>query len=170
MVKKVIYFYEGETEKNLLKLLKNTNQIKTGRLEKINLWKNHFHKIIRKINKTDELFFIVDTDDVVENEIFINNMRNLKTYNACFVFQCENLEDELCFSCSKGDNKKLFGDFYKEKSSDKFKSKFKNDKNLSYVLTKNNFDFNNLWIRGNNFSSWLQKHSVKINVNCKYRL
>jgi hypothetical protein len=49
----VFYFYEGETEKKLLEFLKNTKKISSGKVRKFNLWKGHFRKIQRTINKDD---------------------------------------------------------------------------------------------------------------------
>ncbi|MBW5290621.1 MAG: hypothetical protein Rsou_0619 [Candidatus Ruthia sp. Asou_11_S2] len=151
MRKQVVYFYEGETEKKLLKFLKNTKKIRSGKLKKFNLWKGRFKSIERTINKTDELFFVADTDDVEDIRVFTKNIIFLKFYNFCLIIQHENLEDELCFSCDKANSRKLFDDFYKVQNSGKLKSKFCGDNSIHSTLSKNNFDSNKLWSRSKNF-------------------
>jgi hypothetical protein len=168
--KQVIYFYEGETEKKLLKFLKNTKQIKPGKVKKLNLWKGSFKKIERTIDKKNELFFVVDTDDIENTRIFIDNIKSLNSYNFCLIVQDKNLEDEFCFACEKSSNKKLFNDFYKAQNSDKFKSKFCKDNNIFSTLSKNNFVFSKLWIRGDRFTDFLKSNNIKIDINYKYRV
>ncbi len=169
--KQVIYYYEGETEKKLLDFLKSTTEtkIKPGKTEKFNLWENYFKAIQRKINKTDELFFVVDTDKTIEEAIFLENIKLLKAYKICLIIQNKNLEDELCFVCSKNNSRLLFKDFYNVNSKNEFKGKFNKDKNLTHTLSKNNFDFNKIWSRNTDFSNWLQKNNIAININCNYR-
>lgn len=168
--KQVVYFYEGETEKKLLEFLKKTEQIKSGKLKKFNLWKNRFKSIERTINGVEELFFLIDTDDVQGITNFMDNIQSLKSYNYCLIIQYKNLEDELCYSCNKLNHKKLLQDFYKIKNSDKFKSRFNQDKNLSNTLNKNNFNFSKLWERNKNFAKFLDRNFIKVDINCNYRV
>lgn len=168
MRKQVVYFYEGETEKKLLEVLKNTQRIRSGKLKKFNLWKNDFKSIKKTIHTATELFFIVDTDDTDNTKIFESNIKSFDNpFNL--IIQVKNLEDELCYSCNKSNNKELFQDFYKVQHSDTFKSKFIKDKNLFNVLDKNNFDFLKLWENSKNFTEFLDKNFIKVDINCKYR-
>ncbi|WP_428087593.1 hypothetical protein [Candidatus Thioglobus sp.] len=128
-----------------------------------------FQKYKKTINKTDELFFVVDTDDIKNTQIFISNIQSLKLYNFCLIIQHKNLEDELCFTCGKANNKKLFDDFYRL-SKNKFKSKFAQDENLTYTLNTNNFNFSKLWVRSDEFLPFLSSNKIEAKINCKYRV
>ncbi len=167
--KQVIYFYEGETEKKLLRFLKDSKKIKAGKVGKFNLWNQRF-KVERTINRNSKLFFIVDTDDVTNTNIFVENIKLLKPYDVCLIIQNKNLEDELCFACKQSNHKDLFKYFYNTTHVNQFKKKFNKEKDLGKKLTDNNFSFDRLWIRNKDFSDdFLEQHSLKVNINCKYR-
>ncbi|VVH65300.1 hypothetical protein BSPLISOX_1073 [uncultured Gammaproteobacteria bacterium] len=168
--KQVFYFYEGETEKQLLEFLKNTKKISSGKVKKFNLWKGRFRKIETTINKDDKLFFVIDTDDVTNTDCFSENIKLLKPYNFCLIVQHKNLEDELCFSCNKVNNKKLFNDFYKVQNADKFKSKFCGDKGIDSTLSNNDFNFKKLWSRSGDFSDWLKENGISASIECNYKV
>ena len=168
------YFCEGETEQKLLRYLKDTNQkqiqskIQSGQVKIHNLWEKKF-KLIRNINKTDKLFFVVDTDRINNKSIFLENIELLKSYKVCLIVQNKNLEDELCFACGKVKKPFLFESFYNVQSKKEFKSRFNQDNNLQHTLSKNNFDFSKLWERNKNFSEFLDRNFIKVDINCKYR-
>ncbi|VVH59380.1 hypothetical protein BSPCLSOX_3008, partial [uncultured Gammaproteobacteria bacterium] len=145
-------------------------KISSGKVRKFNLWKGRFRKIQRTINKDDKLFFVVDTDDVTNTECFSKNIKLLKLYNFCLIVQHKNLEEELCFSCNKANNKKLFNDFYKVQSADKFKSKFCRDKGIDLTLSNNDFNFKNFWSRSGDFSDWLKKNGISASIECNYKV
>jgi len=170
MSKQVIYFYEGETELKLLKILKNTSRIKPGKLKKFSLWKGCFRKIQRTVNKTDELFFVVDTDDIKSITIFKENIRLLRPFNICLIVQCKNFEDELSYACEKSNAQQLFKDFYKTSGKNDFKSKFIKESSIENKLENNNFNFNKLWVKNENFNNFLSKNHISINTNCDYKL
>lgn len=163
-MKQVMYFFEGETEKQLLNFLKSSKKIKSGKLKKHNLWLNKF-KTIRSIpKKNTQLFFIIDTDDIENTGIFIKNLQTLKFHEVCLIIQNKNLEDELSYACNKKNTQVLFKDFYTVTSKDKFKNKFANDKNLAKILTNNQFDFDKLWTRSTIFSKFLEKNNLNQNL------
>lgn len=167
--KQVVYFYEGETEKTLLEFLKAQKQIKSGKTKKFNLWKNRSRKIKRTINETDELFFIIDTDKTDNKDIFLENIKLLKDYKVCLIVQNKNLEDELLFACNIKNYPALFDFFYQVEHLNKFKTKFAQDENLLFTLSKNNFDCKKLWSRSDNFSDWLKDNHIEVNIDCNYK-
>lgn len=171
-MKSVTYYYEGETEKNLLDFLKNNGKIKHGKMKKFNLWNMKIKNIVRSFPnpKSSELFFIVDTDKILEKQIFINNIKILKPYNACLIIQHKNLEDELHFSCNKSNKIKMFQDFYTCNSENKFKTDFANEKNLRQKLRDNNFDCEKLWSRNTDFKAFLKGNHISIKSTCNYKL
>ena len=80
------------------------------------------------------MFFVVDTDKIQDCDIFESNLNILKSYKyiVYLIIQNKNLEDELCFSCSKDMNSLLKG-FYSLKSKTEFKAKIAKEK----ILLKN---------------------------------
>ena len=167
-MKRVVYFYEGETEKALLFYLKKSKLIKAGKLKKHNLWKSKF-KLQRTINKKDKIFFVIDIDNIANKDIFIKNIKSLKSYNICLIVQNKNLEDELRFSCDKANNKALFKSFYNTIHIDEFKKNFAQEKNLANKLENNNFIFKKLWSRANVFSDFIQSNQIQANIDCRYQ-
>jgi hypothetical protein len=166
--KQVHYFCEGYTERNLLRFLKDTKQIQSGPVKIHNLWDRKF-KLIRTVKKTDKLLFVVDTDKINNKSIFLENIELLKSYNVCLIVQNKDLEDELCFACDKVKKLFLFKSFYKVKSKKEFKSRFNKDDNLRHTLSKNNFNFNSLWVRSDDFSNWLKNNHVEIYICREYK-
>lgn len=164
------YFCEGETEQKLLRYLKDTKQkqIQSGQVKIHNLWEKKF-KLTRQINKTGKLFFVVDTDKVGNTQIFLENIKLLKSYKVCLIVQNKNLEDEFCFACGKVKTPFLFKSFYNVQSKKEFKSRFNKDNNLRHTLTKNNFNFNSLWVRSNDFSNWLKNNHIEIDICIGYK-
>lgn len=171
-MKNVIYYYEGETEKTLLNFLKNNRMIKCGKTKKFNLWNMKIKNIVRNFPdpKKSELFFIVDTDRKDKRNIFVDNIKELQFYTFYLIIQHKNLEDELCFSCKKSDNTKLYQDFYQVRDINAFKTKFKNEGNLRSKLTKNDFDFKKLWSRDTKFKQFLNDKHISVNTACNYKL
>ncbi|PCI69975.1 MAG: hypothetical protein COB26_05385 [Piscirickettsiaceae bacterium] len=159
----VRYFYEGETEKKLLQHLKDEGHLSPGRLKKHNLWNTLFSKIERTVNKTDHLYFFIDTDVTSDLSIFKNNIKRLKPYNIRLMIQHNNFEDELYFACGKIDNRALFKDLYGVTSSKEFKSKFIKESNLEGKLATNNFDYKKLWSRNADFDAFLISSGISIN-------
>jgi len=159
-MKKIYYFYEGETEKTFLTTLKGS-YILSGRLSKFNLWQDSINKIKRKFNTLDELFFIIDTDTLPKTKGFIDNLRHLSDYNFHLVVQNKNLEDELVASCNKKSKNDLYQKFYSKTSKTEFKSSFIKDNNLKGKLERNNFNYELLWSRTNDFSKFLMSNGFK---------
>jgi hypothetical protein len=168
-VQQVRYFCEGETERNLLKILKERKKIQLGVIKIHNLWEKRFKNIIRKINTTDKLLFVVDTDRINNKSIFLENIKLLQSYNICLIVQDKDLEDELCFACGKVKKPFLFKSFYNVQSKKEFKSRFNKDGNLQRTLSKNNFDVNMLWVSNNNFSNWLKNNHIEIDICIGYK-
>lgn len=168
-MKQVLYFYEGETEKKLLTYLKNRKLIKAGKTKKFNLWKGKVNTNIRTFNKDDEIFFIIDTDDISSVGVFKDNIKILQSYNICLIMQCKNLEDELCFACNKPNKNTLFLDFYQTTSKDKFKSNFIKDKDIAKRLDDNKFKFSKLWSKNTDFIKFLNDNNIEVNHNCGYK-
>ncbi len=161
-----IYFYEGETEKNLLIALKTLRYIPAGKLKKFNLWESDIKKQFRTFQKTDQLRFVIDTDTMSPPDIFVKNMHILKKYTFCLIIQNTNLEDELKISCSKSSNRILFNDFYDVSSKNEFKKRFAQDKNLQTKLDNQNFDFNTLWQNTDSFNAFCRSNNIKPQI-CK---
>lgn len=63
-MKRVVYFYEGETEKTLLQCLKGKN-IKHGKLKKFNLWNNKIKKSLRQLAQSCFLLLILIKSKIV---------------------------------------------------------------------------------------------------------
>jgi len=167
-MKKVHYFYEGETEKKLLQHLKNKGDLLPGHLRKHNLWNTVF-KLARTINPSDHLFFFIDTDITSDLSIFKNNIDRLKPYNIFLMVQHKTLEDELCFSCNKKSNHALYKDFYGVTSPKEFKTKFINENNLNGKLASNNFEHKKLWIRKSAFNDLLTNKGISITTLYKIK-
>jgi len=167
-MKKVHYFYEGETEEKLLQHLKEKGDLAPGRLKKHNLWKTEF-KLGRAINTNDHLFFFIDTDITSNLSIFIKNIGRLKSYNICLMVQDETFEDELCFACGKRSNHALYKDFYSVTSPRDFKTKFINENNLNGKLTSNNFEYKKLWSRKAAFNQVLISNGISITALYKIK-
>ncbi|MBL4744284.1 MAG: hypothetical protein JKX87_06585 [Cycloclasticus sp.] len=159
-MKRVHYFYEGETEEKLLQLLKDKKDITPGRLRKHNLWTTEFKRIERTVNKVDQLFFFIDTDAMRNLSIFTKNITQLKPYNIRLMVQHKNLEDELCFSCGKNSPSALFKGFYDTTSATEFKTRFNNDNSLQQKLAANNFDYKKLWSRETVFNAFLTSKGI----------
>ncbi|MCF6298327.1 MAG: hypothetical protein L3J01_00440 [Thiomicrorhabdus sp.] len=163
---KTIYFYEGETEKNLLVALKTLRCIPAGNLKKFNLWESDIKNQFRTFQKTDQLRFVIDTDTVSPSTTFVNNIKHLKPYIFCLIIQNTNLEDELRISCSKSSDRTLFNDFYNVSSKNEFKTRFAQDKKLQTKLLTQNFDFNTLWQNTDSFDAFCRLHSINPRI-CK---
>jgi len=160
-MKKVHYFYEGETERKLLQHLKDKNNLTPGRLRKHNLWNTEF-KLQRTINTNDNLFFFIDTDITSNLSIFIENIDRLKPYNICLMVQHKNFEDELCFACNKNSKLVLYKDFYGVTSPKEFKSKFIKENSLTGKLAAHTFDYKKLWSRKATFNEFLKNKGFAI--------
>lgn len=166
MRKNSIYFYEGETEKKLIITLKDECKIPHGKLKKFNFWQKDVKSVVRSVSKTSTLYIIFDTDasNPTECDRFTNNINTLEKEVAkvYLIAQHENLEDELCFSCSKSNQLQLFQDFYNTRDRDGFKRGFIRENNLFHKLQSNNFDFETLWARSDIYSNKLVSLSTKI--------
>jgi len=165
----VRYFYEGETEKKLLQHLKDEGHLLHGGLKKHNLWNTLFSKVERTINKTDHLYFFVDTDVTSDLSILIKNIKRLKPYKVRLMVQHQNFEDELCFACDKKNSRALYEDFYGIASPTEFKSKFMRESNLNGKLVDNNFDHKKLWSRKVTFDQFLISKGISINALYKIK-
>ncbi len=148
---KVLFFYEGETEKQLIQALKEINKqqdgsILLGKAQKFDLWKNDIKKLMPRI-KEDELIFICDTD-VLDSCIaqFEKNLTLLKKNKTKFslLIQVKNMEDEIlnCTACKKLD------EFFATKGTDNFKNawiKCGKANKLSQKLLSVAIDTDKLW-------------------------
>jgi len=167
-MRKVHYFYEGDTEKKLLKYLKDKGDLAHGRLREHNLWKTEF-KLGKTINRNDHLFFFIDTDITASLPMFKANIARLKSFNICLMVQDKTFEDELCFACDKRNNLALYKDFYGKTSAKEFKSKFMKESNLSGKLVDNNFNHKKLWSRKVAFNQFLISNGISINALYKIK-
>jgi len=167
-MKKVHYFYEGETEEKLLRYLKDNELLNPGRLRKYNLWNTEF-KLGKTINRNDHLFFFIDTDITTGLPTFKANIARLKSFNIRFIIQDKTFEDELCFACGKRSNHTLYKDFYNVTSPRDFKTKFINENNLNGKLTTNNFDYKKLWSRELAFNQVLISNGISITALYKIK-
>lgn len=145
----VKYFFEGEMEKILIKVLKSNGLIIHGKTHKFNFWEKSASKISPLIDKNDTMVIVFDTDITDNSELFIKNIKLLQKYcNKVYLLNQQlNLEDELTFACLKKSCNELFFDFYKTKSAKEFKKKYMNEGHLINKLNKNNFEINKLWSR-----------------------
>ncbi len=156
-----IYFYEGETEKNLLHALISKKYISHGKLKKFNLWEKDIKKLFRTFQATDKLLFIIDTDTMSPKDTFVKNIHLLKKYHFHLIIQNKNLEDELRTSCNKSSYTRLFRDFYQIPNKSEFKSRFAQDKSLQKTLSNQDFDFNKLWTNINDFNDFCESNSIQ---------
>ncbi|SMN15522.1 hypothetical protein CRYPA_1562 [uncultured Candidatus Thioglobus sp.] len=164
-MQQVLYFYEGECEEKLLKFLKHKEIIKSGKTTKFNLWQDKIKQLKRLLprHRKSELYFLIDTDKLANIQLFKDNLENLKQHNICLIVQYKNLEDELSYICDQT-RTELFSEF-NACNKDEFTSKFIKASNLQSKL--NSCDFSKIWSRGTDF---MQKNSIEISKNCKYRL
>jgi len=161
-MKIVRYFYEGDTEKKLLKHLKGEGHLFHGSLKKHNLWTTPFRKIERTISRTDHLYFFIDTDVISNLSIFKENIKQLKPYKIRLMVQHKTLEDELCFACDKRNSLSLYDDFYSVTSPTEFKPKFITENNLKGKLAANKFEYQKLWSRNAAFNAFLEGSGISI--------
>lgn len=159
-MRSVIYLYEGETEKHLLEALKTEGVVLHGKLMKFNLWTTPIKRLARRLNKGDQLVFLVDTDTVDPSQTFIENIKWLKTYSFSLGIQNKNLEDELCHACHKGSKDRLYRDFYDCMSASEFKRKLIKDSKLMTRLSGNAFTRTNLWSRVDDFLDFCHVHDM----------
>ncbi|MFU0945797.1 hypothetical protein ACM26Q_08720 [Kluyvera ascorbata] len=113
-----IVFVEGETELALFQKLKQSKKINVKSVVKKNLWQECIKNYAITIPKGSELFVIFDSDEVGQNERFINNILFLsrRGHNIYLLQQSSNFEEEIAWCCGKS-VKKLVSDFCTKRTS-----------------------------------------------------
>lgn len=157
--KKVIYFVEGDCEKQLINALKKTpSLLKPGRVEVRNPVSKAFTKdLIRTLAPGTDLVLVFDID-VNDTSILSKNIENLKRYNANYgiitILQVVNFEDEIVRSTDI----KHPEDLTKSKSYKNFKTDFIHASDCRSLLDNHGFDINKLWVKeaNNQFSIFKQ--------------
>ena len=132
---KITVLVEGETEENYWRSLNFL-----GKPKKVNLWnlpENKLNHLLISIQKNEQVIIIADTDDLKNSDKFIKNFLSIKRHcklTPIILLQCQNLEDELCYSCSCK-IKNLF-ECFNATGLDNFKHKFKEDRSVKVKLSK----------------------------------
>lgn len=142
-----IYFTEGECEKKIIDVLKNTH-LQSGKIRVYNvLQKPITDYIIRQFKEKSVVILVFDTDIETNLSILQKNITLLKSAknikNVILIPQIKNFEDEIIYST----NIKNIQQLLNSKSNKDFKSDFINCRNILDKLTDVGFDFSKFWSR-----------------------
>lgn len=100
-IPEIVVLIEGENEQKYWDAIRFL-----GKTKKFNLWQATEAKIkslLRTIKVSSQIVVIADTDQLQEINNFIHNISSLKKHcklAPIVILQCENFEDELCYSCN----------------------------------------------------------------------
>ncbi len=157
-----IYFHEGDTEKKLIKALKDNNLINPGKTMKFNFWEKSSFKLLPLIKKRQTIYIVFDTDTTDNKQLFIKNILTLKKNckKLILLSQKYNLEDEIAHSCNCNNKNNMCFKFYKTSSISEFKKKFLKESNIIQKLNNNDFNIHLLWSRSDVISNQLSKLST----------
>lgn len=143
---KITVLVEGENELNYWRKMGFL-----GNAKKFNLWQakaSTMSGLLRKISQDEQIIVIADTDVLTEQNNFIQNFHKLKKHcklKPQIIWQIQNFEDELCFSCACT-CKQLFNHF-NAKGTNEFKGNFNAENQLPSKLKACNHDIEKMWLR-----------------------
>lgn len=153
-----IYFTEGETEEEIITILKKEGLIYPGKISVFNLLQNPISKArIRSISNGTTVLIVFDTDiqdqskieQLNENIKMLSRVKEIK--EIILIPQNRNLEEELLSSTRITSIKELLG----SKSDKDFKRDIRTCSNIFKRLESNGFDETIFWRR-------------TLNSNCKF--
>lgn len=143
--RKYYYYVEGDTEKELINILKSKLRcIQSGKVTKFNVVNEHFSKMHMRVLSQDCVVILVYDTDVNNAEILNENiafLRKNSIKNIWYIPQVNDLEDELVRSCDIKSVLELTGSV----SIKDYKKDFLKSKNLDIKLQKHNFDISKFW-------------------------
>lgn len=164
--KQLYYLVEGETEKKLIKELKN-KYIYSGNIRVSNALNKQIPEgFLRTIPKNSVIVLIFDTD-VYKLEMLEKNIKLIKKYknvsDIIFIKQVYNFEDEIIYSTNIRNIKELLN----SKSASEFKKDFLNSTNILKKLEEFHFSINKLWSKEDERYVKYKNEAYKIKINKK---
>ncbi len=166
----ILYLVEGETEKRLLKILKDGKNVYSGRIFVCNIVQERIRPAMFMSYGTKiSIAAIFDTDtstaDLLKQNISI--LKDLPNFQEMVCIpQVSNFEDELCYACNIRDVRVITG----SRSKSDFKRDFLNAGNILQKLNRKGFDVSKLWSReASGVFSFVINESYKIKrvAKCK---
>lgn len=145
-IPKITVLVEGENELNYWRSMPFLGTPKI-----FNLWHAKpakLNALLRQIKSDEQIIVVADTDELINLDNFIHNISEIKKHcklSPIILLQCQNFEEELCYSC--GCKIKVLLENFNANSLDNFKTNFNKEKRIVKKLEQINHNIDLMWSR-----------------------
>lgn len=161
------FLVEGDTEKALLKELREHHNLIIKEIRKFNLWNANLMSLLPMIKPNMGVVVIFDTDTLNNINDFIRNLSLLsrRVKRLFLIQQNKNFEDELCFACNNCTQTNLFKLFAQKntniRSVSEFKRNFLQCTKRIKRLEEINFSHARIWSKHHELISQLLQYNAR---------